>query len=172
MRYPRLVRHAEGGVRVTLPSVERALLLDMVSTIREVMKDVDADTPHDELVGRLFPRAYDDPLEQMEYADTAIGLLAEAKRTMLDTFEESLRAGTTRRDTWRIDLTEEQTAAWLAVLQDGRLVLAEVVGIRTESDWDDLATEDDEAALVLAYLGELLVGLVTLLDGALPDEEQ
>ncbi len=52
------------------------------------------------------------------------------------------------------------------------MVLAEVVGIRTESDWDDLATEDDEAALVLAYLGELLVGLVTLLDGALPDEEQ
>lgn len=171
MRFPRLVRHADGGVRVTLPTAERALLEDMVRTIREVIAGVDADTPHDEVVGRLFPRAYEDPLEQMEYADTAIDLLAEAKRTMLDTFEESLRAGAVRRDIWRIDLTEEQTAAWLAVLQDGRLVLAQIVGIRTEEDWERLIEADDEAALILAYLGELLGMLVLLLDGALPDEE-
>ena len=84
MRFPRLVRHADGGVRVTLPTAERALLEDMVRTIREVIAGVDADTPHDEVVGRLFPRAYEDPLEQMEYADTAIDLLAEAKEALVE----------------------------------------------------------------------------------------
>jgi len=45
---------------------------------------VDADTPHDEVVGRLFPRAYEDPLEQMEYADTAIDLLAAGNTTVAE----------------------------------------------------------------------------------------
>ncbi|MEO2104105.1 MAG: hypothetical protein ABGZ36_00540, partial [Actinomycetota bacterium] len=48
MRFPRLVRHADGGVRVTLPTAERALLEDMVRTIRAAIAGGDADTPHDE----------------------------------------------------------------------------------------------------------------------------
>ena len=169
MHIPRMVRHPEGGIRVTLPVGERAVLADMAQSLRGVIAGVDPDTPHDSLVGRLFPRAYDDPLDQMEYADTGIDLLAEAKRTLLDTFETSLAGGTTRGDLWRIDLDEEQTAAWLAVLQDGRLVLAHVVGIEAEDDWERLLDTDEEAALILAYLGELLATLVHLLEGGLPD---
>lgn len=169
MRLPRMVRHPEGGIRVSLPVGERAVLADVAQSLRTVIAHVDPDTPHDSLVGRLFPRAYDDPLDQLEYAETGIDLLAEAKRTMLDTFEMSLASGTTRGDVWRIDLDDEQTAAWLAVLQDARLTLAHIVGIEREEDWEGLLDDDEEAGLILAYLGELLVTLVHLLEGGLPD---
>lgn len=169
MLFRRLVRHPEGGVRVTLPTVERALLLDMAATIRGVIADVDAETPPDDLTGRLFPRAYADPLEEMEYADAMMGPLVEAKRTMLDTFEESLHSGKVTDRRWRTDLDEEQTTAWLTVLQDGRQVLSRTVGIHTEADWDTLADRDDHSAVVLAYLGDLLNSLVVLLLGGMDD---
>lgn len=171
MRLRRLVRRAEGGVRVTLPPAERALLINMAETLRETIRDVDADTPLDQITGRLFPRAYDDPLDEMEYASTALGQLAETKRTMLDTFADSLKGGESRGGRWRNDLDEEQTAAWLTVLQDGRLTLARIVGIETEDDWNRLEVGEDDAAVVLAYLGELLGTLVELLMGGLPDPD-
>lgn len=166
----RLVRRPDGGVRVTLPVVERALLIDVASTLRTVVSDVDADTPQDDVTSRLFPRAYEDPLDQMQYADAMMGPLAESKRTLLDTFVDSLFTGELRERRWRTDLDEEQTTAWLTVLQDGRLVLSRAVGIRTEADWEGLESQNDEAALVLGYLGELLNGLVMLLMGSLPDQ--
>ncbi len=55
------------------------------------------------------------------------------------------------------------------MLQDGRLVLSRAVGIETEEDWERLDALDDEAALVLGYLGDLLNSLVMLLMGGLPD---
>lgn len=171
MLFRRLVRRPEGGVRVTLPAVERSLLLDMASTLRTVVADVHPDTPPDDVTARLFPRAYEDPLEQMEYAEAMMSQLAESKRTMLDTFVDSLHAGDLRDRRWRTDLDDEQTTAWMTVLQDGRLVLSRAVGIETEADWERLETEDDEAALVLAYLGELLNGLIELLMGGLPDPD-
>jgi hypothetical protein len=169
--FRRLVRHPEGGVRVTLPQNERALLLNMAESIRAVIADVDADTPPSDLTGRLFPRAYEDPLEEMEYADAMMAPLAESKRTMLDTFTDSLKAGRLTDRRWKTDLDEEQTAAWLAVLQDGRQVLSRIVGIQTESDWDRIAESDEESAIVLGYLGELQNSLVMLLMHGLPDPE-
>lgn len=169
MLFRRLVRHPEGGVRVTLPAVERALLLDLAATIRGVIADVDADTPPDDLTGRLFPRAYADPLEQMEYADAMMEPLAEAKRTMLDTFEESLHTGKVTDKRWRADLDDEQAHAWVTVLQDGRQVLSRAVGIQTEADWDTVYDSQDHSAIVLGYLGDLLNALVILLMNGLPD---
>lgn len=171
MRLRRLVRRADGSVRVTLPTAERSLLIDMASTLRSVVSDVDADTPHDDVTARLFPRAYEDPLDQMEYAEAMMGPLAESKRTLLDTFVDSLFTGDLRERRWRTDLDDEQTTAWLTVLQDGRLVLSRAVGIQTEADWERLESLDDEAALVLGYLGDLLNSLVMLLMGSLPDPD-
>jgi hypothetical protein len=171
MLFRRLARRPEGGVRVTLPPVERMLLLDMASTLRTVVEDVDPDTPPDDVTARLFPRAYEDPLEQMEYADSMMAQLAESKRTLLDTFVDSLHGGQLTDRRWRTDLDDEQTTAWLTILQDGRLVLSRAVGIEVEADWERLEEEDDEAALVLAYLGDLLNSLVMLLMGALPEDD-
>jgi hypothetical protein len=165
----RLVRRSGGGVRVTLPTHERALLLDLAASLADVVEGVGPDTPPTELTGRLFPRAYEDPLEQMEYAEAMLPQLAEAKRTMLDTFAETLRGGQVRGDRWRADLDDEGVAAWLAVLQDGRLVLARAAGIQTEEDWERLVEVDETSAVVLSYLGELLDGLVGLVMGGLPD---
>lgn len=162
---PRLVRTDDGGLRVTLPLIERTLLLDMAETLRDVIADVDADTPPDELTGRLFPRAYEDPLEQMAYAESTMSPLAEGKRTMLDTFEASLAGGRTTERRWSGDLDVEQISAWIAVLQDGRQVLARVVGIRTETDWESLEDSGEDVAVVLRYLGDLLNAFVVLMMG-------
>ncbi len=169
MLFRRLVKRSEGGVRVTLPAVERALLLDMAQTLRNVITDIDADTPPNAVTGRLFPRAYEDPLEEMEYADSMMAPLVEGKRTMLDTFEESLMSGDVREKRWRADLDESQVTAWMTVLQDGRLVLSRAVGIETEQDWEGLEDSEDDIAMVLGYLGDLLNGLVMMMMGSLPD---
>lgn len=167
MRFRRLVRRSDGSVRVTLPPVERTLLLDLASTLRQVIADVDADTPPNEVTGRLFPRAYEDPLEQMEYAEAMMPPLVEGKRTQLDTFTDSLKEGETVRDTrWRTDLDADQLAAWLAVLQDGRLVLSRAAGVETEADWERLDATGTDLAVVLGYLGELLNGLVLIAMGS------
>lgn len=165
----RLVRRAEGGVRVTLPTAERKVLLDLATALRQRIADVDPDTPLDEITGRLFPAAYDDPLDEMEYAATAMQALAEGKRTMLDTFVESLHAGETRGGRWRADLDDEQTTAWLTVLQDGRLTLSRLLRIETEEDWEALRGDDSDLVMILEYLGHLLHHLVRLLSGALPE---
>jgi hypothetical protein len=167
--FRRLVRRSEGGVRVTLPTGERMLLLDMAATLRGVIEGVDADTPPTEVTGRLFPRAYEDPLEEMEFAEAMMAPLVEGKRTQLDTFEESLRGGDVRDRRWRADLDEAQVAAWIAVLQDGRLVLSRAVGIETEADWEELEAADDDLAVVLTYLGQVLDGLVVIAMGGLDD---
>ncbi|WP_370327163.1 DUF2017 family protein [Euzebya sp.] len=173
MLFRRLVRQPGGGIRVTLPNAERAVLLDVATTLRQVIAGVDADTPPDELTGRLFPRAYEDPLEEMEYADAMMGSLVDTKRTLLDTFVDTLHGGRTTQGRWRTDLDPDQVEAWLAVLQDGRQVLSRVVGIETEADWErveEIADErEDHAVLVLAYLGDLLNGMVLLLMGGLDD---
>ncbi len=169
-------------MRVTLPPVERALLLDMAAAIRGVIADHDADTPPTELTGRLFPRAYEDPLDQMQFAESMMGPLVEGKRTMLDTFEQSLvpdlaqTAATGRRTgadrPWTADLDGDQVAAWLAVLQDGRQVLATVVGITEESDWQQLEDPSDDSEIVLAYLGDILHSMVVLLMGDMDEADE
>ena len=47
--------------------------------------------------------------------------------------------------------------------------MARIVGIDDELDWETLEQREDDSAIVLAYLGELLNSLVMLLMGALPD---
>lgn len=166
----RMVRQPGGGVRVTLPVAERQLLADLAATLRSRISDVDPDVPFDAITARLFPRAYEDPLDQMQYAGSMMGPLAEAKRTQLDTFAESLVAGEVSGGTWRHVLTPDDCAAWMAVLQDGRLVLATAVGIETEEDWEELAASEDEVAIILDHLGMLLNTLVMLLMGDVTDE--
>jgi hypothetical protein len=163
----RLSRRAGGGVRVSLPPGERLLLLDLAATLREVIADVGPDTPPTPLTGRLFPRAYEDPLDQLQHAETAIPDLVESKRTLLDTFEATLRQPAEGGGRWRAALDDEGIAAWLAVLQDARLVLARLVGIEHEHDWDLLDPAEDGTALALVYLGGLLDDLVGLVMGGM-----
>ena len=139
----------------------------MAAAIHGVIADVDAQTPPTELTGRLFPRAYEDPLDQMEFAESMMAPLVEGKKTMLDTFEASLRGGRMKAgDLWTTDLDDAGVSAWLAVLQDGRQVLARVVGIDDESDWEELEDNlDGDTEIVLAYLGDILHSMVVMLMG-------
>ena len=165
LRRSRVDRGPRGAIRITLPVGERSFLDDLARQLRKIVSDVDPTVPPDELRARLFPRAYEDPLDQNEYADQNTGPLAEAKRTALDTFLESLADGSERGGLWRIDLAREQVDAWLAVLNDGRLVLGKLAGIEDEDDWEMVRASEDDTGVLLDYLSMLQEGLLGLLLG-------
>lgn len=161
----RAVKRHPGGVTVRLAAGEERFIEDVVRTIVALVDGVDADRPLDALQGRLLPRAYDDPLEQAEFADTMMGALVEGKMDALRAVHASLSRGVTARGSWSVDLEHDDAAAWLAVVNDGRLVLGRLAGITTEADWDTLPDEQPDQAAMLGYLGWLQEQLVEALLG-------
>ena len=151
-----------GSVLITLPVGERNILAHLAHGLVEVVSEVDPTQPPDALRARLFPRAYEDPLDQNEYAEMNTEPLAATKRKALDTFAATLRAGTEKGGMWRAQLDDEQVHAWLGVLNDARLVLGTVAGIETETDWEDLRDDADESAILLDYLSMLQESLLEL----------
>ncbi len=162
-----ITKGPDGGATVRIGMHERAVLADLAQQLRALVSDVDPSVPPDELRARLFPRAYEDPLDQHEYAEVATGQLAEHKTTMLDTFLATLDEGRVKGSTWTCDLDPDQTVAWLNVLNDGRLVLGKIVGIETEEDWETVRSSGDQAAILLDYLSMLQESLIGVMMGTL-----
>jgi hypothetical protein len=82
---------------------------------------------------RLFPPAYpDDAAAEAEYRSMARSDLLDGKREAIETVRSTLDAD---------ELDAAQTAAWLAVLNDLRLVIGTELGVT--QDLDDMPDEDD-----------------------------
>ncbi len=116
--------------------------------------------PADPALARLFPDAYPDDVEaSAEFRRYTESSLREQKRSAAAAALATLdRPGPERR------LTPDETAAWLGVLNDLRLVLGTRLGV--EEDWlhqaAELADDDPVRATFavydwLSYLQELLV---------------
>lgn len=162
-------RRGDGTVRVTIGATERDVLADLAASLRPLV-DVDPNVPLDDLRARLFPRAYEDPIDDQQYAELNFEPLAEAKRTALDTFAESLAAAEPAGRSVHIDLDGEQQSAWLAVINDARLVLGKICDIRSEADWEAVRASDDDAARLLDYLSFLQEELLQALMHALEED--
>jgi hypothetical protein len=119
------------------------------------------------LRARLFPSAYEDPEREAEFRRLVGDDLVDQRREALDVVVSSLEAGRTRGRSWVVDLDLDQAQSWLGVLHDLRLVLAQVVGIRTESDWSTDPGTAEPAEIVLWHLGALQDELIGLLSGTL-----
>lgn len=179
-------RTATGRIVVRLDAHEKALLttlaeqlLDIVAPPTNVHADPlavelgleDLDTgvdlsgmglleDRDPVTQRLFPDAYEQPAEAMEFRRfTEMGLRqakTAAARTMLDSCHSSGE---------KITLNRNQAMAWLTALNDMRLALSVRLGIETTADVERLAEEpvDDETRTTyhvydyLAFLQETLV---------------
>jgi hypothetical protein len=148
-------RVGRGGVRLTLSAEELGLLRTLPEQLRSVLEDGDADPAND----RLFPPAYDDLADAeaaAEYRRLMHEELLATKLAALDTVGATLERGASRGGRWSVELTEEESLAWLGVLNDVRLTL----GVRLDVT-DDLEGDFDPADprapgfRLLYYLGWL-----------------
>ena len=153
-------------VQLRLPAAERAVLTSLLPQLLAVVNG-EAEVEH--LRARLFPAAYEDPEREDEFRRLVGDDLVDQRREALDVVVTSLDQGRSRGRSWVVDLDLDQVQAWLGVLHDLRLVLAQVVGIRTESDWSTDPRTAEPAEIVLWHLGALQDELLGLLSGTLDD---
>ena len=160
----RFRRLSEDLVQLRLPHAEKALLLSMIPQLHAV---VTGGTAVEHLRQRLFPRAYEDPEDEREFRLLVGNDLQDQRMEALDTVLASLDSGRTRTRLWSVELDDDQVSAWLAVLHDLRLVLAQIVGITTEDDWSRDPVTAEPGELVLWHIGALQEDLLAVLTGGL-----
>lgn len=156
-----------GGVRVRLSSREREILRSLPDQLRPVLAG-DED-PH-QVRARLFPPAYDDPVEEDEYRQLIGEGLVEERMAAVDAFARTIEGGRMGRLTWTVELSADEAEAWLSTVNDVRLLLASVVGIASEDEWEIGPDRRDPASVILWYLGWLEEELVAALMGGLPED--
>ncbi|MDP9405194.1 MAG: DUF2017 domain-containing protein [Actinomycetota bacterium] len=117
---------------------------------------------------RLYPRAYDDDGAEAEYRDLVGDDLVGERLAALATFARTLDATSPARLGWGIDLDADEAAAWLATVNDARLVLGCALGITDERAWDEGPHTANPASVALHYLGWLQEQLLAALATTLP----
>jgi Domain of unknown function (DUF2017) len=162
----RFRRAPDGHVQLRLPHAERGLLASVIPQLRMV---VEGDDDVARLRARLFPPAYDDPEHEREFRQLVGDDLLQQRLASVDTALATLDDGHARARHWVVELDDEQVQAWLSVLHDLRLILAQIVGITTEADWGRRRDGTDPAELVLWHVGMLQEELLDVLMTELPD---
>ncbi|MPZ87086.1 MAG: DUF2017 family protein [Nitriliruptorales bacterium] len=166
-------RLPDGGVRVRLSSRERELLRSLPGQLRPLLSgEQDLVTETGRVQDRLFPPAYDDTLDEMEYRELVGSQPGEERLAALEDFARTLEGGTLRRLSWLTDLTAEEADAWLSALNDARLTLAMIVGVTEERQWETGPDRSDATSVALSYLGWLQEELLGALMGRLEDESE
>jgi hypothetical protein len=124
----------------TIPAMLRALIVDG-----------DAADP---ALQRLYPKAFtDDEEASAEFDDITHDELLEQRLAAIDTMERTLRSD---------HVTEDELLAWLAALNDVRLVLGVRLAVTEEATVADFAGDPDaerayELYRYLSYLEEQVV---------------
>jgi len=149
-------------VRVTLSEPERDLLRGLPDQLRSLYS---SDDPDDAVTTRLFPRAYLDPTEDAAEREWEALVRPEILREKLEALELVVKALDAavpgRRGRLLADLSEDDVAAFLGVLNDARLALGTTIGVTDDLDLSVLDPSDPESAAYAAY------GWLTYLQGEL-----
>ena len=142
-------------VRVRLAHDEVAVLRGLPDQLRTVLGE-GQDEPVNQ---RLFPPAYLDvaDIEQdSEYHRLMHDDLVKEKLANLELVTGTLARGSSSVRRWTVELTGEEAAAWLGVLNDLRLALGVRLDITEDFDGDvDDADPRAPALRLLSYLGWL-----------------
>ena len=151
-------------VRVRLAPDEVAVLRGLPGQLRTVLGEGE-----DEPVNRrLFPPAYLDVADiehDTEYHRLMHDDLVKEKLANLDLVTDTLARGTSSVRRWTVELTEEEAAAWLGVLNDLRLALGVRLDITEDYDGDVDDTDPRAPAFrLLSYLGWLEEQLLDALE--------
>jgi hypothetical protein len=142
-------------LRVRLSQDEVAVLRGLPDQLRTVLGE-DEDEPVNR---RLFPPAYLDVADierDAEYRRLMHDDLVSEKLANLDLVTASLERGSPSVRRWTVELTDEEAAAWLGVLNDLRLALGVRLDITEDYDGDVDDTDPRAPAFrLLSYLGWL-----------------
>lgn len=165
------------GIELSLGGAESTVLADLVAQLHALLEPPPVSDPLEALVGlrgeappppddpalaRLLPDAYrDDPMAAADYRRRTEDDLRQGKRDAARRVLESLPPGGARM------LLDRDTAkAWLATLNDLRLVLGARLGLERDEDADallELPRDDPRAPLADLYQ------FLTWLQGTLVD---
>ena len=142
-------------VRVRLAQDEVAILRGLPDQLRSVLAE-GGDEPVNQ---RLFPPAYLDVADiehDAEFHRLMHDDLVTEKLANLDLVTDTLARGSTSVRRWTVELTDEESTAWLGVLNDLRLALGVRLDITEDFDGDVDDTDPRAPALrLLSYLGWL-----------------
>lgn len=140
-----------------IPPRDRELIATLPAVLRDLLSSGHAEDP---AVRRLFPKAFlDDDEASAEFDSVVRDDLVRDRLTAVDTMERTLRA--TR-------LSEDELVAWLAALNDLRLVLGVRLAVTEEATAADFAgnPEAERAYAVYRYLSVLEEDVVEALSSA------
>ncbi len=143
MAFERVKRTRRGFV-LRLPVAEREILRSLPGQLREVLAEGD---PQDPVLKRLFPSAYlDDPEAAAEFDGFVREDLTAQRMGAIETMERTIDAER---------LSEEELLAWLAAINDLRLVLGVRLAVTEESVPGDFVGEQEQPYAVYGFLSYL-----------------
>jgi len=153
----RIVRSSAGGFDLRIPRSERNVLRGLPDQLRLLLDEGDAEDP---ALQRLHPSAYpDDPVAAAEFDGLVRDDLTEQRMKAIETMSRTIDSD---------HLDEEEVLAWLAAINDLRLVLGIRLAVTEESEPEDF--EGDEGThgsyALYAYLSVLEEDIVEALSGA------
>jgi hypothetical protein len=154
-RHP--IKRTRRGFELRLDADEREVLRGLPAQLRQLLEEESPSS--DPAMARLYPPAYpDDPLRNLEFEMTAGAELTEQRLAAIDAMEGSVDAER---------LTEDELTAWIAVVNDLRLVLGTRLEITEETREQDFPDADPRrsAFALYAYLTYLVDEGVGALSG-------
>ena len=148
----RRVRRSGGTFELRIPDGELEILRTLPPRLRALLTEGDA--REDPAMKRLHPSAYlDDPDAAAEFDGFVRDDLTARRMTSIDTMARTIDADR---------LSEDELAAWLAAINDLRLVLGVRLAVTEESDPGEFADGGERASSYalygyLSYLEEEIV---------------
>jgi hypothetical protein len=148
----RFRRNRQSRLVVRLTTEEVALLRRLPADLEALVRGGDPDDP---VLQRLFPRAYLDPTEEeaeSEFQRLVHSDLVAERLAALALLDAALQRAVPARGSWvECELTEDDEAAWLGVLNDARLALGTRLGVTEEMDHRHLDLDDPDAPAFALY---------------------
>ena len=140
MALERVKRTRGGGFLVRLTTSEREAIRGVPGMLRDLLRGGD---PADPALQRLFPPAFvDDPERSAEFAHMVHDDLLAQRMAAVDTMERTIDADR---------LSEDEVAAWLAAINDVRLMLGVRLDVNDASTPLDFEDDDERAASYAVY---------------------
>jgi hypothetical protein len=138
----------EGSVTIRFSEDEAELLRRLIAEMETLL---DSRSDRDPVVGRLFPRAYENKKEEESYRSLVGEELVSHKKANLHAAGDILGS----EGAAEAALSEDQAEAWLALLTDLRLAIGTRLDVTEEKMSEDIDPDDPQAAAisVLHWLG-------------------
>ena len=160
----------DGSLDVKLSSEEAEAIRRVANDILDELKDTE-----DPGLRRLFPPAYkDDPDRNEEFEVLTRDDLLARKRNAAEAVLKSIDRGKTKRGTWSARLDDDVAQAWLALVNDARLILGTRLDVAEDMDHGPLPPDNPKAPQhnLYVYLSALEWALVeAMMVGLPPDTE-